>query len=139
VVKRPLQAGVGVLVSADEALDAGARRRDGRVERTRLSWEECHCLQRRLMTAGEPARCRQRLGTGQKGLADPRFARHLDRARTALIQLVENLLERSELVGTPHEVPGKQPHTLLFLASRRHRGALRHPGRRPSHTEGSPF
>jgi hypothetical protein len=34
--KRPHQTDVGVLVSPEEALNAGARRRDGRVERTRL-------------------------------------------------------------------------------------------------------
>ena len=37
-------------------------------------------------------------------LADPRFARHLDRARAASIELVEEPLERLELVGTPDEV-----------------------------------
>jgi hypothetical protein len=59
----------------------------------------------------------------QPGLADPRFARHLNRARTASIQLVEDPLERSKLVGPPHEVPGKQRHTLLFRTLKRHWGA----------------
>ena len=59
---------MGLLVSPEEALDAGARRRDGRGERTRLSRDECHCLQRRLMTVGETAHCRQCPGTGEQKL-----------------------------------------------------------------------
>jgi len=38
------------------------------------------------------------------GLADPGFARHLERARAALIELVEKALERIELVGASDEV-----------------------------------
>jgi hypothetical protein len=44
-------------------------------------------------------------------LADPRFARHLDRARTASIQLIEAPLEHAELVGPADKVPGKQSDT----------------------------
>jgi hypothetical protein len=55
-------------------------------------------------------------------LADPRFARHLNHARTASIELVQDPLERTELVGPPHQVPGIQSHTLLFRALRWYRG-----------------
>src|SRR5215469_10647744 len=59
---------MGVLVSPEKALNASARRRDGRVERTRLSGDERRRLQRRLMTVGETARCRQCPGTGEQKL-----------------------------------------------------------------------
>jgi hypothetical protein len=56
-----------------------------------------------------------RLGPGgerfeKPGLADPRFACHLDRARAALVQLVQDPLERTKLVGTPNEVLGSLCH-----------------------------
>jgi hypothetical protein len=50
-----------------------------------------------------------------------RFALHRDRARTAPIQLVQDLLQRTELVGPAHEMPGQQPHALLSRTRRRHR------------------
>jgi hypothetical protein len=65
-------------------------------------------------------------------LADPGFARQLDRAGTASVHLVEDPFERSELVGPPHEVPGKQGHALLFRMLRRHRGFEATRGRRHS-------
>ena len=45
--------------------------------------------------------------------ADPRFTDQLDRARAASMELAEDLLERSELVGTPDEMLGKQATLLL--------------------------
>jgi hypothetical protein len=53
--------------------------------------------------------------TGRRARADPRFARYLDRAGTASIQLVEDLPEGCELVGPPHEVPGKQGHGITVI------------------------
>jgi hypothetical protein len=34
-------------------------------------------------------------------------------------ELVQEPLERTELVGPPHELPGKQPHTLAFFPESR--------------------
>ena len=50
-----------------------------------------------------------------------RFARHRDRARTAPIQLVQDLFQRTELACPAHEMPGQQPHALLSRTRRRHR------------------
>ncbi len=61
----------------------------------------------------------------QPGLADPRFARHLDGARAASIQLGEHPLEQTQLVGPPHQVPGKQGDTSLRARSGRTGGPLR--------------
>jgi hypothetical protein len=44
----------------------------------------------------------------EPGLADPRLARQLDRARMASVELVQDPLERTKLVHTPDEVPGNQ-------------------------------
>ncbi len=44
----------------------------------------------------------------QPRLADPRSTDQLDCARAASVELAEDLLERSELVGTPDEVLSKQ-------------------------------
>jgi hypothetical protein len=70
-----------------------------------------------------------------------RFARHRDRARTAPIQLVQDLLQRTELADPAHEMPGQQPHALLSRTRRRHRSfeatrSRRHP--RTSFTETRP-
>ena len=46
-------------------------------------------------------------------LADPRFARHLDRAGVASIELIEEPLERFELVGTSDQVLAHQGHAAL--------------------------
>ena len=59
-----------------------------------------------------------RYGTAASSLssprpADPRFTDQLDRARAASMELAEDLLERSELVGTPDEMLGKQATLLL--------------------------
>jgi hypothetical protein len=46
-------------------------------------------------------------------LADPRFAGQVNRPGTASIQLVQELLDQTEFVGPPHEVPSTQRPTLL--------------------------
>jgi hypothetical protein len=50
-------------------------------------------------------------------LADPRFASHLDRARAASIELVEEPLERIELLGTSDELT-KQDHAPWYAKHR---------------------
>jgi len=57
------------------------------------------------------------LGAGGKfsqepRLADPRLASQPHRPGTASIQLIQELLDRTEFVGPPHEVPRTQRHTL---------------------------
>jgi hypothetical protein len=68
---------VRVLVAPEEALNAGARRRDGRRERTRLFRDQRHCLQRRRMTVGETAHRRQCPGTGEQKLGSVPHGRRL--------------------------------------------------------------
>ena len=43
----------------------------------------------------------------QPGLADPGFPCQLDRARAIAIELGKDLIERTELIGTPDEGLGK--------------------------------
>jgi hypothetical protein len=43
----------------------------------------------------------------QPGLADPGFPGQLDRARATSIELGQDLVERSELIGTPNEGLGR--------------------------------
>ena len=46
----------------------------------------------------------------QPALSDPGLAQELDCSSVAGIDLVEGLLERAELLGTSHELVGKQGH-----------------------------
>ena len=46
----------------------------------------------------------------EPGLADPGLPYELDRDRGAPIELVEGVIERAELVGTPDEVRVSQGH-----------------------------
>jgi hypothetical protein len=72
-------------------------------------------LRRRAGQDQVPARAGAGGGLAQqRGLADPRFARELDRGGAAPVELAEDLLERGELARSADKVPGKQSPTLLF-------------------------
>ncbi len=66
--KSPHETRVGLLVSPEEALHPGARRRDCRAEGARLLRDDRDRLQQRLMAVGEMPRRRQRPGTGEQKL-----------------------------------------------------------------------
>ena len=69
-------------------------------------------LRRRAREDEVPARLREPGELAeQPRLADPRLSDQLDRAaREASIELVEDVIERTELVGTPDEVRGRRGH-----------------------------
>ena len=71
----------------------------------------------------ERTRCAASLGASgelpeQPGLADPGLTDELDRARAPLIELVEDPIERTELLGAPHEVIGKHAHAASLYRRR---------------------
>jgi hypothetical protein len=57
----------------------------------------------------------QRIGASRKlgeetGLADPRFAPHLERSRLTVVEPGKRVIDRQELLGTPNELLRKQCH-----------------------------
>ena len=67
----------------------------------------------RRVALREPSELRE-----QPRLADPGLTDELDRDHAPLIELAEGPIERTELLGAPHEVIGKHAHAASLYRRR---------------------